>query len=125
MRAKNVSNKIVNFGETIILPGDSNEIPIEFERNPVVAYYKLNGILVVDGEPSILVKTAEEIKAEKEAAAEWALVSEEAIRQQRLTSLEGISDESLAKLADELGVNPASCKDTTDILKKVKATLKK
>ena len=125
MNAKNISNKIVNFGETIILPGESKTIPAEFERNPVIAYYYLNGILRVDGEPSVPVKTTEEIKAEKEAAAERALAAEEAIRQQRLASLDGISDEGLASLADELGINPASCKDTADILKKVKAALKK
>lgn len=125
MNAKNISNKIVNFGETIILPGESKTIPVEFERNPVILYYIKNGILRVDGEFSVPLKTAEEIKTEKETEAKQKLAAEEAIRQQRLASLEGISDEGLASLADELGINPASCKDTSDILKKVKAALKK
>ena len=49
----------------------------------------------------------------------------EALRQSRLASLEGISEEDLGKLANELGINPAECKDQADVLKKVKAALKK
>lgn len=43
----------------------------------------------------------------------------------RLAALEGISEEALGKMANELGINPAECKDQADVLKKVKAALKK
>lgn len=48
----------------------------------------------------------------------------EALRQARLASLKGITDEALGSLAVELGINPAECKDQADVLKKVKAALK-
>lgn len=43
----------------------------------------------------------------------------------RLASLEGISEEALARLANELGINYAKCKDQADVLKKVRAALEK
>lgn len=125
MKGKNVSNKAVGFGEVIILPGELKDIPVEYEKNPVLEYYKRNGILKISGESTAKEKTPEQIEAEKLAAKQKEKEEAEALRQERLASLEGISDEDLAKLADELGINMADCKDNADILKKVKAALKK
>lgn len=125
MKGRNVSNKAVGFGEVIILPGETKDIPVEYEKNPVMAYYIKNGILRITGGFTIEEKTPEQIAEEKLAAEKKEKEEAEALRQKRLASLEGISDEDLAKLADELGINMAECKDNADILKKVKAALKK
>lgn len=125
MKGRNVSNKAVGFGEVIILPGETKDIPVEYEKNPVMEYYKQNGILKISGEATVKEKTPEQIEAEKLAAEKKEKEEAEALRQKRLASLEGISDEDLAKLADELEINMAECKDNADILKKVKAALKK
>lgn len=125
MRATNISNKIVGFGETVILPGECKEIPVEYERNPVLVHYVRNRIIKVEGEFSEPEMTQEEIEAERKAAELKAATEREELRQQRLASLNGIAEEDLAKLADELGINMAECKDNADIIKKVKAALKK
>ena len=65
-------------------------------------------------------KEAEALAAEKKAGEDA-----EALRQARLASLNGISEEDLGRLANEIGINPADCKDQADVLKKVKAALKK
>ena len=125
MKGRNVSNKAVGFGEVIILPGETKDIPVEYEKNPVMEYYKQNGILKISGEATAKEKTPEQIEAEKLAAEKKEKEEAEALQQKRLAYLEGISDEDLAKLADELEINMAECKDNADILKKVKAALKK
>lgn len=125
MKGRNVSSKAVGFGEVIILPGEMKDIPVEYEKNPILEYYKRNGILKISGEATVEEKTPEQIEVEKLAAEQKEKEEAEALRQKRLVSLEGISDEDLAKLANELEINMAECKDNADILKKVKAALKK
>lgn len=125
MKVTNKTNKIIGFGAVSILPGESKEIPQEYERSPVLEFYKKSGFVSVKGEPSEPEKTPEELLVEKTAAEAKAAQEAEELRQQRLASLDSISEEDLAKLAEELGVNPADCKDQADILKKVKAVLKK
>ncbi|WP_320972292.1 hypothetical protein [Enterocloster bolteae] len=125
MKGKNVSSKAVGFGEVIILPGEMKDIPVEYEKNPILEYYKRNGILKISGEATVEEKTPEQIEAEKLAAEQKEKEEAEALRQKRLASLEGISVEDLAKLANELEINMAECKDNADILKKVKAALRK
>ena len=66
-----------------------------------------------------------ETEPEKEEAEKKAREEAEDLRQARLASLNGISEEALGRLAVELGINPADCKDQADVLKKVKAALKK
>ena len=55
-------------------------------------------------------------EAEAKAAAE---------KKAKLDSLKDASDEDVAALAQELGINPAECKDLADVRKKVKAALSK
>ena len=103
MKIENISEgKVIGIGTVTVLPGETEEIPESFERSPVLEVYKR--------------KEAAEKKAREEA---------EALRQARLASLNGISEEALGRLAVELGINPADCKDQADVLKKVRAALKK
>lgn len=125
MKATNISSKIVGLGEATILPGETKEIPVGYEANPAIKCYSKNSILIIEGEPSVPEKTKEQIATEKEAAGKKAAGEAEALRQQRLASLEGAPEEQAAALANELGINPAGCKDAADVLKKVKAALKK
>lgn len=125
MKLKNRSNKIIGIGNVTVLPGETQEIPAAYETSPVLEVYKKAGFAEISGEPEQKQKTDEEITAEKEAAEKKAADDAEKLRQTRLAALEGISDEELGRMANELGINPAECKDQADVLKKVKAVLKK
>lgn len=78
-------------------------------------------------------KAAAKKKAESEKKAdikeaeggEGAADEAEALRQTRLAMLNGISEEGLIKLAGDLGINFADCKDSADMLVKVEEALKK
>lgn len=122
MKIENISNgKIIGIGEVTVLPGETKDIPEAFETSPILEVYKMNGFAKITGKPkSVADKAATEAAAKKKAAEEA-----EALRQSRLAALEGISEEDLGKMANELGINPAECKDQADVLKKVKAALKK
>ena len=126
MKMENISNgKVIGIGEVTILPGEVKEIPAAYEASPILEVYKQMGFARITGQPSAPAKTQEEVEAEKKAAAEKAAADAEELRKARLASLEGISEEGLASLANELGINPAECKDQADVLKKVKAALTK
>ena len=87
--------------------------------------YKRNGFAKITGKPKSVEKSEAEKAAAEADAAKKAAEDAEALRQARLAALEGISEEALGKMANELGINPAECKDQADVLKKVKAALKK
>lgn len=126
MKIENISDgKIIGIGDVTVLPGEVKDIPKAYETSPILEVYKRCGLAKITGKASAPVKTDEEIAAEKDAAAKKAAEEAEALRQARLKSLDGISEEDLGKLANELGINPAECKDQADVLKKVKAALKK
>lgn len=126
MKIENISNgKVIGIGEVTVLPGETKEIPAEYEGNPLLAVYQRCGLARIIGKASGKEKTAEQLAAEKAAAEKAAAEEAEALRQARLASLDGISEEDLGRLANELGIHPAECKDQADILKKVKAALKK
>lgn len=121
MKMENISNgKVIGIGEVTILPGEVKEIPAAYEASPILEVYKKMGFARITGKVSAPAKTQEEVEAEKKAAADA-----KELRKARLASLEGISEEGLASLANELGINPAECKDQADVLKKVKAALTK
>lgn len=126
MKIENISDgKIIGIGDVTVLPGEVKDIPKAYETSPILEVYKKCGLAKIAGKASAPVKTDKEIAAEKAAAAKKAADEAEALRQARLKSLDGISEEDLGKLANELGINPAECKDQADVLKKVKAALKK
>lgn len=125
VKIENTSNKIIGIGDVTVLPGEIQEVPSAFERSPILEVYKKMGMAVVTGDATTVEKTAEEIEAEKAKAEKQAQEDAENLRQARLASLNGISEEDLGKLANDLGINLAECKDNADVLKKVKAALKK
>lgn len=124
MKVKNVSNKIIGIGELTLLPGNIEEVPVGHEHNPVLRIYETINMIELVGEPSVE-KTPEELLKEEKAKKEKEAQEAEELRQSRLASLKGISDGDLFELAKELGINPTECKDQEDVLKKVKAALKK
>lgn len=125
MRIENISEgKIIGIGEVTVLPGETKEIPQAFERSPVLEVYQRMGMAKVSGTPSVVSETEQE--TEEAAALEKRTAEEaEALRQARLAALGSMNEEELGKLANELGIHPADCKDQADVLKKVKAALKK
>lgn len=124
MKIKNISNKIIGIGDVTVLPGETGEIPKAYETSPILAVYKEAKMAEISGKATAPAKTEEQIAAEKAEAEKKAAEEAENLRKARLASLEGISEEDLGKLANELGINPAECKDQADVLKKVKAALK-
>lgn len=123
MKIENIGGKIIGIGEVTVLPGEMKDVPQAFEMSPILEVYKRMGVVRITGEPSAVSIIAAREAKEKEAkkAAEEA----EILRQSRLALLDGISEENLGKLANELGINLAECKDQADVLKKVKVALKK
>lgn len=132
MKITNISEgKIFNVGDVTVLPGETKEVPAAYETNPTLAIYESMGIAKIIGKPGKQAKDPEQAAAEKvaaeKAAAEKAAAEAEAeeLRKARLATVDKLNEEELGKLANELGINPADCKDQADVLKKVKAALKK
>lgn len=126
MKIENISNgKIIGIGDVTVLPGETQEVPEAYETSPILEVYKKNGLAKITGKPKAVEKSEAAKAAEKAAAEKKAAEDAEALRHARLAALEGISEEDLGKMANELGINPAECKDQADVLKKVKAALKK
>lgn len=118
MKIKNVSNKIIGIGEMTALPGEVVVVPKAFALNPTLEVYEEIGMVeILEKDEVIADDTTEGADDSKDEAEE--------LRKARLESLKNITEEDLAKLANELGINPAECKDQADVLKKVKAMLKK
>ena len=127
MLFENISkSKVIGIGGETILPGESRTIPKEYENSPVLKIYERKGFARMSGSvlSPIPEKTVEEQKAEKDAADTLAAENAEALRKARLASLKGIGEEALGRLAEELGIHPPDCKDSADMLKKVKNALK-
>ena len=120
IKLKNISEKIIGIGDIIVLPDETKEVPVLFEKNPILEIYKDMGLVTITGKPtaSNVVGDATEASTEKEGMTE-----EE--KKAKLDSLNDASDEDVAAWAKELGINPADCKDLADVRKKVKAALSK
>ena len=126
MKIENISDgKIIGIGDVTVLPGETKDIPEAYETSPILEVYKRNGFAKITGKPKSIEKSEAEKAAAEADVAKKAAQDAEALRQARLAALEGISEEDLGKMANELGINPAECKDQADVLKKVKAALKK
>lgn len=122
MKIVNIGSKIIGIGQVNILPGETKEIPETYEMSPILEVYKKAGLAKVIGKPKFVEKE-NDVEAAKRAEAEKKAAEE--LRKARLASLEGITEEDIGKIANELGINPADCKDQADVLKKVKAALRK
>ena len=126
MKIKNTSNKIIGIGEVSVLPDSVVTVPEAFENSAVLEVYRKLGFIQIIEEARK--KTAAEEEAEKTAKAEKAkadAAAKTAAKQARVAAVDSMTEEELAAVAIEMGVNPAECKDGADIRKKVKATLKK
>lgn len=125
IKMTNLSEKVIGVGEVTVLPGETKEVPVAFETSPILEVYKNLGLITLTGKSKAAAKAETEKKAEEEKAAQEAAAKAEAERKAKLESLKDASDEDVAALAKELGINPAECKDQADVRKKVKAALSK
>lgn len=120
LKMTNVSAKVIGVGDVTVLPGETKEVPSEFEASPILAMYKSMEFVTMSG------KTKAQADAKKKAAEKAAADAQaDAEKKAKLASLKDASDEEVAALANELGINPAECKDLADVRKKVKAALSK
>lgn len=83
------------------------------------------GLVSLSGKSTAATKAAAEKKAEEDKAKAEAEAKAAAEKKAKLDSLKDASDEDVAALVQELGINPAECKDLADVRKKVKAALSK
>ena len=125
IKMTNLSEKVIGVGEVTVLPGETKEVPIAFETSPILEVYKNMGLVSLSGKPTAAAKAAAEKKAEEDKAKAEAEAKAAAEKKAKLDSLKDASDEDVAALAQELGINPAECKDLADVRKKVKAALSK
>lgn len=125
LKVENLSTRPIGIGEVNVLPGETQAVPTEYEHNPILEIYKKLGFIKVSGKAETKEPTAEDIASAQAAEEAKAQIEAEELRKQRLASLDGISEEDLGKLANELGINLAACKNQADVLKKVKSALRK
>lgn len=125
IKMTNLSEKVIGVGEVTVLPGETKEVPIAFETSPILEVYKNMGLVSLSGKSTAATKAAAEKKAEEDEAKAEAEAKAAAEKKAKLDSLKDASDEEVAALAQELGINPAECKDLADVRKKVKAALSK
>lgn len=116
IKVENVSAKIIGIGDISILPGETKEIVGIFETNPMLKVYENTGLVKITGTPEPVRLTEDEVEDP------LALSDEE--KQAKLALLPGITEVELYKLANSIGINPASCRDQKDVLRRVKAALK-
>ncbi|MCB5477493.1 hypothetical protein LIP84_04605 [Roseburia faecis] len=125
IKMTNLSEKVIGVGEATVLPGETKEVPRAFETSPILEVYKNMGLVSLSGKPTAATKAVAEKKAEEDKAKAEAEAKAAAEKKAKLDSLKDASDEDVAALAQELGINPAECKDLADVRKKVKAALSK
>lgn len=137
MKIENIGSKIIGIGEVTVLPGETKDIPKAYETSPILEVYRQCGAAKIIGTPSEVSrnvrsdteeKAISRKKAETKKKAEDGKKAEdeaEALRKTRLAMLNGISEDGLIKLAGDLGITFADCKDSSDMLKKVEEALKK
>ena len=125
IKMTNLSEKVIGVGEVTVLPGETKEVPLAFETSPILEVYKNMGLVSLSGKSTAATKAAAEKKAEEDKAKAEAEAKAAAEKKAKLDSLKDASDEDVAALAQELGINPAECKDLADVRKKVKAALSK
>ena len=114
MKIENISSKVIGIGNVTVLPGETQVVPSEFENSPVLEIYKSVGFINLSGETTVPGTPVVE---------EAPTVDEAESKKAKLALLKTASDEVVAKMANELGINPADCKDLADVRKKVKEAL--
>lgn len=128
----NISEKVIGIGNVTVLPGETQGVPKDFETNPVLLVYKNLGLVTLSKKTEAAANAEDEKKGEEQKSEQndakadgEAAANAEEERKAKLASLKDASDEDVAALAKELGINPAECKDQADVRKKVKAALSK
>lgn len=122
IKITNISAKIIGVGNVTVLPGETKAVPPEYENSNIVGEYKAMGLITIEGKASA--KASEEKQAVKaEADSDSKAKAAAAAKKAKLDGLKSASDEDVAAMAKEHGINPAECKDLADVRKKVKAAL--
>ena len=118
MKIENISSKVIGIGDVTVLPGETQEVPAEFENSIALEVYKSMGFITISG-------SAQEALSDHAEDEIRPVDTEVEDKKAKLESLKNASEEDVAKLANELGINPAECKDLADVKKKVKEALSK
>ena len=113
------SGKIIGIGNVTVLPGETSVIPDSYANNPSLLAYKKIGHITIKGTPD----SSKKVEEKKEVVNEDNDMKE--LRKSQLKALGKMSADDIGKLANELGINPADCKDDEALKKAVKAELKK
>ena len=129
MKILNTGNKVIGIGDICLMPNETAEVPNSVEST-VEVYERLNLVKVIDrgtfAEPAAEVTADPVTDVTEEPDTEDVIEADpEELKKQRLAALDSMSEEEVGSLARELGINPADCKDQKDVVKKVKAALKK
>lgn len=118
MKIENISSKVIGIGDVTVLPGETQVVPSEFENSIALEVYKSMGFITISG-------SAQEASSDHSEDEIRPVDTEVEDKKAKLESLKNASEEDVAKLANELGINPAECKDLADVKKKVKEALSK
>ncbi len=129
---KNISDgKIVGIGEVVVLPGETKAVGDEYAHSASLKAYEDAGFISIIGDakeaPRGYTETTE-ASTEEVTPDNTDDDSEDAIlelRKSQIKALPKMNEEEVGKIAKELGINPADCKDAADVKKKVKAELTK
>ncbi len=126
MKMTNTSEKVIGVGTMPVLPGQTVEVPSDYEGNPTLEAYKKMGLITLSGKAVAKAEAKVEEKSEETSETEDdAAAKAEAEKQAKIAALKDASDEEVAAMAKELGINPAECKNLADVRKKVKDALSK
>ena len=130
MKIKNISNKIIGIGDFILLPDETQDIPSKFAESTAVSIYKsarFIEIIAQDEKTEPATKTAKETEVApvEEVAKETVEETAEETKEDKLARLKDATDEEVAAMAKELGINMATCKTQADVRKKVTKALSK
>lgn len=140
MKVRNISNKIIGIGSLAVLPEETKEVPFAFMNNEILTVFREQRLIEIIEEPTEKAPIAtgnvekvvreenitpkkEEPKTEPQEATEEDTKKD--LRKAQINALKDMSDEEVGKLAKELGIKPASCKNQADVRKKVKKELEK
>lgn len=121
LKVKNISNKVIGIGSLVLLPGDTGIVPTKFETNPVINDYVDMKALVIIEQSEQMVDGVDTSKTETDTITE----EDATFKKAQIDNLKNMNDEEIGVLANQLGIDLAACKDQADILKKVRAALKK
>ncbi len=96
MKVKNIGNKIINFGATMLLPGEIMALPAAFEGNPII-----NSL--VEKDCLSVIKEAPKVDASDEAPADLSkMKKDDLIALCEKMGIEVTEDDTKAILVDKI-----------------------